>query len=76
LLGAVVIACEASIDNKTLLAMAHTLRIGERVHRLRKREVVHGIEDVGFARAIVANEAVDARRERDILTLDVLEVYD
>jgi hypothetical protein len=37
---------------------------------------MNGIKDVCFARAIVANEAVDARRERDILTLDVLEVYD
>jgi hypothetical protein len=56
--------------------MAYALRIGECVHRLCKRQVVHGIEDVGFARAIVSNKAVDACRERYILTLDVLEVYD
>jgi hypothetical protein len=56
--------------------MAHTLRIGERVHGSCKGEAVHGIEDVCLARTIVADEAIYARRERDILTLDVLEVYD
>jgi hypothetical protein len=76
LLGAVVVTREATIDNETLLAMAYALCISERVHRLCKRQVVHGIEDVGFACAIVSNEAVDACRERYILALDVLEVYD
>jgi hypothetical protein len=76
LFGAVVIAHEAAIDNKALLAMAYALRIGERVHRPCKGEAVYSIEDVCLARAIVADEAIYTRRERDILTLDVLEVND
>jgi hypothetical protein len=56
--------------------MAYALRIGERVHGSCKGEAVYSIEDVCLARAIVADEAIYARRERDILTLDILEVYD
>jgi hypothetical protein len=37
---------------------------------------VYGIEDIGLARAVVANEAVNALRERYILARDVLEVDD
>jgi hypothetical protein len=33
------------------------------MHRLGKGEVVYRIHNIGFARTIVANKAVDARRE-------------
>jgi len=46
--------------------------IGQR--RLAHREVVNGVHDVGFARAVVAHQAVDAGAQREFLLGDVFEI--
>jgi hypothetical protein len=76
LLGATIVTHKATIDNKALLTMAHTLRIGERMHRLRKGEIMNSIEYICLTRTIISNEAIYARRECYILALEVFEVDD
>ena len=67
----------ASNDVKEkLLAMTYTLTVGKCMHRLRQCEVVYRIQNIGFARAIVPHEAVDAARERKALVANILEVED
>ena len=55
-------------------AVADALPVGHRQRRLAHREVVNGVHDVGFARAVVAHQAVDAGAQREFLLGDVFEI--
>jgi hypothetical protein len=71
-----IVTFELAIYQKRILAMAYTLRVGERVHRLGKGKIVHSIEDICLASTIVAHKAVDIGRESELLLANILEVDD
>ena len=52
----------------------HALAVGHREGRLRHREVMHRIEYVGLARAIVTHKAVYPLRECNLCLREILEV--
>ena len=61
-------------DEEEVGAVADALPVGHRQRRLAHREVVNGVHDVGFARAVVAHQAVDAGAQREFLLGDVFEI--
>jgi hypothetical protein len=54
--------------------VAHVLPVGHRQRRLAHRKEIDRVDHVGFARSVVAHEAVDAGPEFEILFPDVLEI--
>ena len=49
----------STLDHKELLAVANALPIGHSEGRFAHREIVHRVDDVGLAGAIVAHQTVD-----------------
>ena len=63
-----------AVEQEEVAAVAHVLPVGHRQRRLAHRKEIDRVDHVGFARSVVAHEAVDAGPEFEILFPDVLEI--
>ena len=61
-------------DEEEIRPVADALPVGHLKRRLAHGEVVDRIHDVGFARAVVAHQTVDAGAKRQLLLFDVFEI--
>jgi hypothetical protein len=75
LLLALILVAKCAVNDKELLAMEHTLRIAHAQRRLAHGKVVYGINDICLASAVVADKAIYALLELDILLCKILEIY-
>ena len=64
-----------AVDQKCVRTVAYALRIGKIESAFTDRQVMYGVEQVGFAGSVVAYQAVDLRRKLDMGFRNVLEVY-
>ena len=71
---AVAIGTIITLKHKELLAVAHALRIGHSQRRLAHREVIDRVDDICFARSIIANKAIKALVECDIFLHKILKI--
>ena len=62
------------LGNEKLLAVMHALPVGHREGRLRHREVIDRIQDIGLARTVVTHKAIYPVRERNIGLREILKV--
>ena len=63
-----------ALDEEKVGIVADALSVGHLQRRLAHRQVVDRIHDVGLSGAIVADQPVDTRTERELLAGDVLEI--
>ena len=71
---AVVLASEAAINNKKILAMPYVLSIGGIKKTFTEREIMDGIEEIGLAYPVISREAIDLVGKDQIGLPVVLEI--
>ena len=63
-----------ALQYEELLAVTYALRIGHGQRGLTHREVIDCIDDIGLAGAVVADKAVEALVEQNLLLCEVLKI--